>query len=79
MEILRHAFARCCKILGLDQDTCLALTLLLNAKECMMTMLWYLERTEEEGIKPDTTMVVKAAQLIRDEYDKQKRKRKESD
>ncbi len=73
MTTLRHAFARCCKILGLDQKTCLALTLLLNSKECMMTMLWYLDWAEQEGIKPTRTMVVKAAQMIREEYDKQKK------
>ena len=70
MDTLRKAFARCCKILGLDQKTCLALTLLLYSKESMMTMLWYLDWAEQEGIKPSTTMVVKAAQLIREEYDR---------
>lgn len=76
MSTLRRAFARCCKIWGLDQKTCLALTLLLNSRECMMTILWYFEWAEEEGIKLNTTTVVRAAELIRDEYDKQKREGK---
>ena len=71
IDTLRKAFARCCKILGLDQKTCLALTLLLFSRECMMTMLWYLDWAEQEGIKPSKTMVVKAAELIREEYNRQ--------
>lgn len=70
IETLRRAFARCCKILELDQKTCVALTLLLFPRECMMTMLWYLDWAEQEGIKPSRTMVVKVAQLIREEYDR---------
>ena len=76
MSILRHAFAGWCKIWGLDQRTCLALTLLLNSRECLMTILWYFEWAEEEGLKLNTTTVVKAAVLIREEYDKQKREGK---
>ncbi len=33
MAALRSAFARCCKLLGLDQDTCVALLLLLKSRE----------------------------------------------
>ena len=64
MDTLRRAFARYCKILEIDQITCLALTLLLNSKESMITMLRYLDWAEKEGIKPSKTMVEKVAQQI---------------
>ena len=58
IQTLISAFAMYCKIWGLDQRTCLALTLLLNSRECLMTILWYFEWAEEEGLKLNTTTVV---------------------
>lgn len=64
MDTLRHAFARCCRILGLDQDSCLALILLLNSKRQLLLMLAWMLQEEEAGRKPDTTEVVLMANRI---------------
>lgn len=77
METLRHAFARCCKICGLDQNTCLAMTLLLNTRECLMSMLWAMQEAEIRGVDLDTTAVVNIAVKIK-ELEKIKNKMEKS-
>lgn len=70
MDILRHAYARCCKVLGLDQETSLALTLMLNSREALMTMLWAMREIEDRNlnqeVKDMTTLVVNIAVQIRE-------------
>ena len=70
MAMLRSAFARCCKVLGLDQKTCLELTLLLNSKAELAVMLMMLLEAEEKGEKWGTTEVCLAAERIREEAEK---------
>lgn len=68
MNTLRHALNRCCHILGLDQDTCLALTLLMQSEEELETMLWAMEKQEEMGLNWGTTEVVLMADKIHQRY-----------
>ena len=70
MDTLRHAFARCCKILGLDQETCLNLILLLQSRTELATMVCMMYQAEEEGEKWGTTEVVLAAEKIKDYFQK---------
>lgn len=64
MDTLRHGFARCCKILGLDQRSCLALTLLLNSRWEVALMLAWILQEEDKGYRPDTTEVVLMAEKV---------------
>ena len=63
---LRSVFAQSCHILGIRQDSCIALTLLLEARWSMAAMVIYLLQQEMAGNKPDTTEVVLMAEKIRD-------------
>lgn len=69
MDTLREGLAKCCKILGLDQQTCLALTLMLSSKRSVMTMLWAMEQIEKEDLQLDkdsmTTLIVNIAKEIK--------------
>ena len=65
---LRRIFARCCKILDLNQETCLNLTLLLQSGEEMETMVWALLQAEDEGMKLTRTEVVLIAEAIKEKY-----------
>ena len=67
MAMLRSAFARCCKVLGLDQKTCLAFTLMLNSKAELAVMLMLMLEAEERGEKWGTTEVCLAAERIEEE------------
>ena len=73
IETLRKGFAASCHILGIRQNTCLALTLLLNSRWALALMLAYLLQEEEAGRKPDTSEVVLMAEKIRIADDKRKR------
>lgn len=68
MAALRSAFARCCKLLGLDQDTCVALLLLLKSREALTTMLSVFLEIENRnliGQIPDmTTLIVNIAESV---------------
>ena len=66
MATLRSAFARCCKVLGLDQKSCVALTLLLNSKEELGAILIAMLHAEERGEKWGTTEVCMAAEKIKE-------------
>lgn len=70
LEILRKAFAGSCPILGLSQSTCVALTLLLNSRAELATMLTWMLEQEDKGHHPDTTEVVLYAEKVRDYADK---------
>jgi len=63
---LRHAFARCCKILGLPKDTYLNLTLLLQSREELRAILCWMMEEEDKGHHPDTTEVVQMAETIKE-------------
>ena len=63
---MRLAFATGCKNLGLSQETCLNLTLLLNSEEEIETMVWALVQAEDAGIKWTRTQVVRIAEKIKE-------------
>ena len=67
MTMLRSAFARCCKVLGLDQKTCLELTLLLSSKAELAVMLMMMLEAEERGEKWGRTEVCLTAGRIKEE------------
>jgi len=62
ITLMRQAFATGCKNLGLSQETCLALTLLLQSEKEIETMVWALSKAEEEGIKLSRTQVMLLAE-----------------
>ena len=64
--LMRQAFATGCKNLGLSQETCLALTLLLQSEKEIETMVWALAKAEEEGIKLSKTQVILLAEKIKE-------------
>ena len=66
ITLMRKAFAIGCKNLGLSQETCLALTLLLQSEEEIETMVWALAKAEDEGIKLTRTQVVLLAEKIKE-------------
>ena len=63
---MRKAFALGCKNLGLSQETCLNLTLLLSSLEEIETMVWALCQAEDRGIKLTRTQVVLIAEQIKE-------------
>ncbi len=67
ITLMRQAFAIGCKNLGISQDTCLALTLLLQSEMEIETMVWALAKAEEQGIKLTRTQVVLLAEKIKEE------------
>lgn len=68
LDLLRSAFYRCCHILGVSQETCLNLTLLLQSKEELETMLWAMAEQEKQGLEWGTTEVVLMAAKIHEKY-----------
>lgn len=70
ITILRKAFAQGCKLLGLSQETCLNLTLLLQSEEELETMLWAMLKAEDEGIKLSRTQVVLIAEQIKEKSER---------
>ena len=77
IETLRKGFASGCSILGIRQDTCLALTLLLDSRWALALMLAYMVQEEEKGRKPDTTEIVLMVEKIKDADTRRKRIKKE--
>lgn len=71
---MRKAFAIGCKNLGLSQETCLNLTLLLSSLEEIETMVWALEQAEEAGVRWTRTEVVLLAERIKEKYLKKQKK-----
>ena len=63
---MRQAFAIGCKLLGLSQETCLNLTLLLSSEAEIETMVWALCQAEDRGIKLTRTEVVLIAEQIKE-------------
>lgn len=68
LATLRSAFARSCKVLGLRQETCVGLTLLLNSRSELAAMLLTMLEAEDKGGKMGTTEVVLAAEEIHEKY-----------
>lgn len=68
IETLRELFAIGCKNLELDQKACLALTLMLQSKEELGTMLKWLIKQEDLKNKPSRTEVVLVAEKIKKYY-----------
>lgn len=63
---MRLAFATGCKNLGLSQETCLNLTLLLQSEEEIETMVWAMLKAEDEGIVLTKTQIVLLAEEIKE-------------
>lgn len=68
IDALRHLFNIGCKNADVSQDTCLALTLLLQSKEEMGTMVRWMIKQEDKGYKPSQTEVVMIAEKIKEYY-----------
>ena len=66
LTIMRKAFAIGCKNLGISQETCLNLTLLLQSLEEIETMVWALRELEDQGIRLTRTEVVILAEKIKE-------------
>lgn len=66
INLMRQAFASGCKILGLSQEACLNLTLLLLSEQELETLLWAMMKAEEEGIMLNQTQVVLIAEKIKE-------------
>ena len=62
IETLRHLFNIGCKNFGLSQDSCLALTLLLQSREELGSMVKWMLKQEDLGNKPTPTEVVLIAE-----------------
>lgn len=68
LNTLREGFYICCKTWGIRQNTCVALTLLLNSRwQLAQILLWGIEM-EKKGIKVGTTEVVQKAEDIHEYY-----------
>ena len=65
---MRQAFATGCKLLGLSQQTCLNLTLLLQSLEEIETMVWVMMEAEERGIVLTRTQIVLIAEQIKEKW-----------
>ena len=65
---MREVFALGCKNLGLSQETCLNLTLLLSSLEEIETMVWALREAEDRGMRLTRTQVVRMAEYIKEVY-----------
>jgi len=68
LETLQHAFARSCKICGLEQSSCFALILLLYSRWQLLLMLAWMLQEEDKGRHPDTTEVVLMAEKIHEAW-----------
>ncbi len=68
IETLRQLFNIGCKNFGLSQNQCLALTLLLQSKEELGSMVKWKLKQEKLGNKPTTTEVVLIVEKIKDFY-----------
>ena len=79
ITLMRQAFAIGCKNLGLSQQTCLALTLLLQSEVEIETMVWALAKAEEQGIKLTRTQVVLLAERIKEKSPSEPPKEKSTD
>ena len=65
---MRKVFALGCKNLGLSQETCLNLTLLLSSLEEIETMVWTMREAEDRGIKLTRTQLIGIAEYIKEVY-----------
>lgn len=68
IEVLRHLFNIGCRNLGIPQDRCLALTLLLQSREELGSMVKWMLKQEVKGYKPTLTEVILIAEKIKDYY-----------
>lgn len=75
MRTLQIGFALYCRLLGIRQDTCVALALLLNAKWPLVATMKFMAEKDAERVQETmdhediTTMVVLKAQEYRDRWD----------
>lgn len=68
ITIMREVFALGCKNLGLSQQLCLNLTLMLQSLEEIETMVWALREAEDRGMRLTRTQVVRMAEYIKEVY-----------
>ena len=76
ITIMREVFALGCKNLGVSQETCLNLTLLLSSLEEIETMVWAMREAEDRGMRLTRTQVVRMAEYIKEIYLEQQAKEK---
>lgn len=69
IETLRDLLITGCKDLGLRENTCVALTLLLSSKLSLQAMVVWLLEEEDNGIRPTKEEVIEMALKIK-EYEK---------
>lgn len=79
MTTLRKGFAGYCRLLGLDMETCISLTLLLNSRELLIAIMQFMVVIYQNGLKPEvtddmTTTVVRVAVELREAWDEMKNK-----
>ena len=79
IEALRHLFNIGCKNSGVSQETCLALTLLLQSEEELGTMVKWMLEQEDKGYTPSQTEVVQKAEIIKDYFHKNTNQIREKD
>ena len=77
IQTLRSGFAMYCKLLGLRKSTCIALTMLLDDKELLLAIMYFMaqiydirENNNEDVDKDITTIVVNVAEELREIWDK---------
>jgi len=68
IDVLRHLFYIGCRNFGVSQESCLALTLLLQSKEELGTMVRWMVKCEEKKEFPTSTDVILIAEKIKDYY-----------
>lgn len=68
IDTLRHLFNIGCRNFEVTQKTCLALTLMLQSREELGTMVRWMVKQEQLGNKPTRTEVVLIAEKIKNYY-----------
>ncbi len=80
MATLQKGLVMHCKLLGLRKSTSLALVLMMNSKDLLIAMLYFMAKIEQRGLQEVmdqddiTTMVVNTAEGLREIWDKRNNK-----
>ena len=81
IDDLRTGLTCYCRLLGLDQDTCVGLVLMMHSKELLLALMKYMAQIEVKGLKKElskdeiTTMIVNTAAQLRDAVDRRESKK----
>ena len=80
MTTLQEGLVMHCKLLGLRKSTSLALVLMMNSKELLLAIMKLMAKIEQRGLQEVmdqddiTTMIVNAAEEMREAWDKRNNK-----